>query len=88
MLPFYATGKETQEELIEVYKVEIETYMNKPRIQGTVIEVAKKRNTDIIEFVWGSYCYHMGQTNYFWRHGPPPPSEAPDWLKEHLKMKI
>ena len=88
MLPFFTTGEETQEGLIEIYKSEIEIYMNKSRPQGSVLEIARLRNKDVIEFVWGSYCYHMGQTNYFWRHGPPPPSDAPEWLKEHLKAKI
>ena len=88
MLPFYATGKETQTDLIEIYKKAIETYMNTPRPQGTVVDVAKDRKVDVVEFVWSSYCYHMGQTNYFWRHGPPPPTEAPSWLREHLNTKI
>jgi hypothetical protein len=88
MLPFYKTGKETQAELIEMYKIAIEEYMNTPRPQGSVLDVAKTRNSSILDFVWSSYCYHMGQTNYFWRHGPPPPTEAPDWLREHLNTKI
>ena len=88
MLPFYATGKELQAELIEIYKMAIEEYMIAPRAQGSVLDIAKSRKDDVVEFVWSSYCYHMGQTNYFWRHGPPPPSEAPEWLREHLKVKI
>jgi len=36
-------------------------------------------------YIWGSYCYMMGQTNFHFGHGPPPPLEPPDWLKQHLK---
>jgi len=90
----------SQESLAEIYKGLIVEYMEKPDAHGkTLLDRFALRDEAIAAaaigkelyinklyyYIWGSYCYMMGQTNYHFGHGPPPPLEPPDWLKQHLK---
>jgi hypothetical protein len=86
-----------QQTLIEMYKKEIQEYLyiiekNKTNsvLERYILREGPPQETDVyikklIDFIWGSYCYHMGQTNYYWSKSPPPPLFTPEWLSTHLK---
>ena len=84
----------TQGNLKEIYKQRITEYMYTQKDGLNCLENYKQRGSldssikclsGLINFVWASYVYHMGQTNYWWKTSPPPPLLAPVWLEEHLK---
>lgn len=82
-----------QDTLKEVYKHRITEYMYIKKdglnclqryLQQENIDSSTKFLSGLINFVWGSYAYDMGQKNYWWKTSPPPPVLAPVWLEEHL----
>ena len=83
----------TQYNLSEIYKQRISEYIYEKKDGLNLLERYLKRGkvdsscrylSDLINFIWGSYCYKMGQMNYWWKTSPPPPLMAPVWLEEHL----
>ena len=84
----------TQDNLKEIYKDRITEYMYVEKdglncmqrfLKREKIDSSTKFLSGLINFIWGSYVYQMGQVNYWWRTSPPPPLLAPLWLEEHLK---
>lgn len=87
----------TQSNLIEIYKNKISEYIYEKKDGLNLLERYLKRGkvnsscnylSDLINFIWGSYSYRMGQTNYWWKMAPTPPLMAPVWLEEHLKPTL
>jgi hypothetical protein len=90
----------SQAELMEIYKGLIVEFIEKKDARGNTLldRHAEAPGTAALKvagqeayinhlnhYIWGSYCYMMGQTNFHFGHGPPPPLEPPDWLKLHLR---
>jgi len=84
----------SQDNLKEIYKQRITEYMYLEKdslncmqryLKREKLDSSTKSLSDLINFVWASYVYYMGQTNYWWKTSPPPPLLAPVWLEEHLK---
>lgn len=90
----------SQVELVEIYKGLIAEYIEKKDARGKTLldrhaeipnmAAIKLCNQEayinnLYHYIWGSYCYMMGQTNYHFGHGPPPPFQPPEWLIQHLK---
>ena len=83
----------TQQNLTEIYKHRISEYIYEKKDGLNLLERFLKRGpldsslkclSNLLNYIWGSYCYKMGQTNYWWKTSPPPPLLAPVWLEEHL----
>ena len=83
----------TQDNLKEIYKHRITEYMYVEKdglncmqrfLKREKIDSSTKCLSGLINFIWGSYAYQMGQVNYWWKTSPPPPLMAPMWLEEHL----
>ena len=53
-------------------------------IQHSPLDSSCKCLSTLLNYIWRSYCYEMGQTKYWWKTSPPPPLMAPVWLEEHL----
>ena len=53
-------------------------------IQRSPLDSSCKCLSDLLNYIWVSYCYEMGRTKYWWKTSPPPPLIAPVWLEEHL----
>jgi hypothetical protein len=84
----------TQSNLKEIYKQRICEYMYIQKddlncmqryAKLVPLDSSTKCLSAMINYIWGSYVYHMGQTNYWWKTSPPPPLLAPVWLEEYLK---
>ena len=84
----------TQDDLKEIYKHRISEYIYREKgglncmqryLKREKLDSSTKFLSGLINFIWGSYAYEMGQINYWWRTSPPPPLMAPVWLEEHLK---
>ena len=83
----------TQENLKEIYKNRITEYMYNEKeglncmqryLTREKLDSSTKFLSGLINFIWGSYAYDMGNINYWWKTSPPPPLMAPVWLEEHL----
>ena len=84
----------TQNNLKDIYKQRITEYMYSKKeglncmqryLKREKLDSSTKFLSGLINFIWGSYVYQMGQTNYWWSTSPPPPLMAPVWLEEHLQ---
>ena len=84
----------TQAELIEVYKQRITEYISEKDTLGKTVadryreRPGPKNRKLMIDHIWASYCYMMGQTNFYWRSAPGLPLEAPEWLSNHLNPMV
>jgi len=89
--PYKSTEPDiSQYELMQLYKQLVVEYIEKKDAQGkTLLDRCKGTPGFTLEklyhYIWGGFCYMMGQKNFHFGHGPPPPSVPPEWLKEHLK---
>ena len=84
----------TQDNLKNIYKHRIAEYIYREKgglncmqryLKQAKLDSSTKFLSGLINFIWGSYAYEMGQINYWWKTSPPPPLLAPVWLEEHLK---
>lgn len=84
--------------LAEIYKPRITEFIYTPDKEGKnildryllreTLDTTDKYITDLINYIWASYCYMMGRTNYHFAHCPPPPMYAQEWLIQHLKPSL